>query len=198
MLIHPERSTLLVIDIQERLQPAIDQGEAVLANAQWLLRVAQRIGVPVICTEQYPRGIGPTVPALRQLLPDSAVVEKIHFSAVAECAGGLAGQGGEGAAGDDGGGIFAAPGGDRRQFVVVGTESHVCVLQTVLDLLAAGRRVFVVNEAVGSRRASDKALALERMRRHGADIVSREMVAFEWLQRAGTDLFRSVSREFIK
>lgn len=195
MLIHPDRSTLLVIDIQERLQPFIDQGDAVLAHSQWLVRVAQRIGVPVICTEQYPRGIGPTVPALRELLPDSAVVEKIYFSAVAECAGGLAGQGSDGA---EGGGIFAAPGGERRQFVVVGTESHVCVMQTVLDLLAAGRRVFVVEEAVGSRRASDKALALERMRRHGADIVSREMVAFEWLQRAGTDLFRGVSRDFIK
>ena len=198
MLIHPERSTLLVIDIQERLHPAIDQGDAVLAHAQWLVRVAQRIGVPVICTEQYPRGIGPTVPALRQLLPDSAVVEKIHFSAVAECTSAAAGQGSAGMGRDEGGGIFAAPGGERRQFVVVGTESHVCVLQTVLDLLAAGRRVFVVEEAVGSRRASDKALALERMRRHGADIVSREMVAFEWLQRAGSDLFRSVSREFIK
>jgi nicotinamidase-related amidase len=191
MFIRPDRSTLLVIDVQERLNPFIDQGEALLAHCRWLIQVAQRIGVPVICTEQYPRGLGPTLPALRGLLPDSAVVEKIHFSAVAECSpGAVDGEGGTG--------FLAAPGGDRRQFVVVGSETHVCVLQTVLDLLAAGRQVFVVDEAVGSRRPADKALALERMRRHGADIVSREMVAFEWLQRAGSEQFRAISREFIK
>lgn len=180
MLINVERSTLLLIDLQQRLHPAIHEGAQVLEHSLWLTRVAQLVGVPVICTEQYPQGLGTTMPALRTLIPDSALIEKIHFSALAE------------------GGIFAAAGGERAQFVVAGTEAHVCVLQTVLDLLDAGRRVFVVDEAVGSRRPSDKALALERMRRHGADIVSREMVAFEWLRRAGTDVFRQVSREFIR
>lgn len=180
MLISFDRSTLLLIDLQERLQPAIDQAEQVLDAALWLTRVAQRLGVPVICTEQYPRGLGATLPPLRDLLPDSCVVEKMHFSAVSE------------------GGLLRAPGGDRAQFVVAGTEAHVCVLQTVLDLLSAGRRVFVVEEAIGSRRSADKALALVRMRSHGADIVSREMVAFEWLRRAGSDLFREISREFLR
>ena len=193
MLIHPDRSSLLIIGVQERLQPMINEGDAVLAHCQWLLAVAQRIGVPVICTEQYPRGLGATLPALRERLPDSALVEKIHFSALGECAGNCTAT-----ECDENCCLLAAPGGERRQFVVVGTEAHVCVMQTVLDLLAAGRQVFVVEEAIGSRRASDKALAVERMRAHGADIVSREMVAFEWLQRAGTDLFRAVSREFIK
>ena len=180
MLIHVEHSSLLLIDLQQRLHPAIHEGEQVLEHSLWLTRVAQRVGVPVICTEQYPQGLGATLPALRALLPDSALVEKIHFSALAE------------------GGMGVAAGGERGQFVVAGTEAHVCVLQTVLDLLDAGRRVFVVEEAVGSRRPSDKALALERMRRNGADIVSREMVAFEWLRRAGTEVFRQVSREFIR
>lgn len=180
MLMRMDRSVLLLIDLQERLSPAIHEGAQVLEHTLWLTRVAQRLGVPVICTEQYPQGLGPTLPALRALLPESAMVEKIHFSAVPEAD------------------IFAAPGGDRAQFIVAGTETHVCVQQTVLDLLGAGRQVFVVDEAVGSRRPSDKALALERMRRHGADIVSREMVAFEWLQRAGSDIFRQVSREFIR
>ncbi len=90
------------------------------------------------------------------------------------------------------------PGSDRRQWVVCGTESHVCVLQTVLQLRQDGKEVFVVEDAVGSRRPSDKALALERMRRHGIDVVSREMVAFEWLKRAGSDLFRAVSRDFLR
>ena len=82
--------------------------------------------------------------------------------------------------------------------MVCGTESHVCVQQTVLDLLAAGRDVAVVEEAIGSRQARDKALALERMRQHGANIVSREMVAFEWLSKAGTPAFRSLLKDFIR
>ncbi|HBB77006.1 MAG TPA: hydrolase, partial [Pseudomonas sp.] len=85
-----------------------------------------------------------------------------------------------------------------KQFVICGCETHVCVMQTVLDLLAHGSQVFVVEEAVSSRRASDKELALQRMRQAGAQIVSREMVAFEWMERAGTELFKSISREFIR
>ena len=77
-------------------------------------------------------------------------------------------------------------------------ETHVCVLQTVMELLAGGRQVFVVEEAVGSRRESDKALALARMREAGASIVSREMVAFEWLRKADSDLFREISRNFLR
>lgn len=180
MLMHSERSTLLLVDLQERLYPAIDDGEGVLEASLWLTRLALRLDVPVICTEQYPQGLGPTLPALRGLLADQCLVEKIHFSAVVE------------------GGLLRVAGGDRAQFVVAGTEAHVCVQQTVLDLIAAGRRVFVVKDAVGSRRSTDKDLALERMRAHGADIVSREMVAFEWLGQAGTDIFRQISREFIR
>ncbi len=163
MLMRADRSVLLLVDLQERLQPAIHDAPLVLEASIWLTRVAQRLGIPVICTEQYPKGLGLTMPALRDLLPDECIVEKIHFSAVPEEA------------------LFQAPGGDRAQFVVAGTEAHVCVQQTVLDLLAAGRSVFVVEDAV-----------------HGADIVSREMVVFEWLRQAGSDLFREISRDFIR
>jgi nicotinamidase-related amidase len=173
-------SVLLVVDIQERLLPAIDGGEAVLANAGWLADAATLIGVPTIVSEQYPRGIGPTEADLRRRLAGAAIVEKIHFSAVSE------------------GRLFAAPGGDRRQWVVAGTEAHVCVLQTVLDLLAAGREVYIVDDATGSRRARDKALALERMRQEGARIVSREMVVFEWLERADTARFREALARFLR
>lgn len=82
--------------------------------------------------------------------------------------------------------------------MLTGTETHVCVLQTALDLLALDKEVFVVAEAVGSRRASDKELALARLRQAGCRIVSREMVAFEWLHKAGTDLFRQVSHEYLR
>ena len=180
MLMNRDQSVLLVVDIQERLLPHFHDGQALLDHAVWLVRVAQRLGVPVMLTEQYPQGIGPTVAVLRELTFPAAAAEKLHFSCVAaKCLEGL-------------------PGAERPQVVVVGTESHVCVLQTVLDLLAAGRQVFVVAEAVGSRRPSDKVLALERMRAHGAQIVSREMVAFEWLGQAGSDEFRRISRAFLR
>lgn len=180
MLIDRDRSSLLVIDIQERLLPHIHDGQAVLDNAVWLVKVAQRLGVPVMVSEQYPKGIGPTVAVLRGLTFPEAVAEKLHFSCVAaKCLDGLQGS-------------------DRPQVVVAGTESHVCVLQTVLDLRAQGREIFVVADAVGSRKPADKELALARMRSHGAEIVSREMVAFEWLKQAGSDEFRTISREFLR
>lgn len=180
MLMNRDESVLLVVDIQERLLPHIHDGEAVLANAVWLVKVAQRLGVPVMLSEQYPKGIGPTVAVLRGLTSAETVAEKLHFSCVAaKCLDGLQGK-------------------ERPQVVVAGTESHVCVLQTVLDLRGQGKEVFVVAEAVGSRRPADKELALARMRSHGIHIVSREMVAFEWLRQAGTDLFREISREFLR
>lgn len=180
MLIERERSSLLVIDIQERLLPHIHEGQAVLANAVWLVKLAQRLGVPAMFSEQYPKGIGHTVAVLRGLTFPEAVAEKLHFSCVAaKCLDGLTGS-------------------ERPQVVVAGTESHVCVLQTVLDLRAQGKEVFVVADAVGSRKPSDKELALARMRSHGIHVVSREMVAFEWLRQAGTDEFREISREFLK
>jgi nicotinamidase-related amidase len=179
-LIRADQSALLVIDLQARLLPHIHDWQRVLGHADWLVQVAQRLGVPVAATEQYPKGIGPTHPDLAARLPAGATAEKLHFSCVAgNCLPGL-------------------PGMDRPQVVVCGTEAHVCVLQTVLELAAAGKQVFVVAEAVGSRDPEHKALALERMRAHGIQIVCREMVAFEWLGQAGTDVFRDISKQFLK
>jgi len=180
MLMDRDQSTLLIIDLQARLVPMIDQGEAVIDNAACLISVAERLGVPCVISEQYPQGLGATVDAIRAVATQASVVEKTHFSCVAE-----------GCLGDTG--INA-----RRQVIVGGTEAHVCVLQTVLDLLGAGKRVFVVADAVGSRSADNKALALERMRAAGAEIVSREMVLFEWLRKAATDEFRAINRDFIR
>jgi nicotinamidase-related amidase len=180
MKLDAHRSVLLIIDLQERLLPAIDQGVSVIEHATWLIGVARQLQVPVLLTEQYPQGLGATAPAIAQLIPTEERIEKIHFSAVAE------------------GNLLNHPSAQRKQWVVCGTESHVCVQQTVLDLLAAGLEVAVVEEAIGSRQARDKALALERMRQHGADIVSREMVAFEWLGKAGTPAFRGILKDFIR
>ena len=180
MLLARETSALLIIDLQERLLPHIDAAESVLAQTAWLLAVARRLGVPVVTTEQYPAGLGPTAASLRALLTQDEVVEKVHFSCVAE------------------GSLQRHATWARDQFVVAGTEAHVCVLQTVLGLLGAGKQVCVLAEAVGSRKAADRELALARMRQCGAQIVSREMVAFEWLGRAATEEFRDVNRRFLR
>lgn len=180
MLMNIEKSVLLVVDVQERLLPAINDGAAVLANCIWLAGVARRLGVPVVVSEQYPSGLGPTASALKAALAEAHFVEKTHFSCVSD--GCLEGTSVE----------------DRRQIIVVGTEAHVCVQQTVLELRWQGKEVFVVADGVGSRKALDKELALQRMRAHGVEIVTREMVAFEWLKRSATDLFREVNRDFIR
>lgn len=180
MRIRATQSTLLIIDIQERLLPAILDSDVMIEHAAWLQQIARRVEVPVLITEQYSKGLGPTAAILREGVDAASILEKMEFSSAAD------------------GELFTRPGGERPQFVVCGCETHVCVMQTVLDLLERGCQVFVVEEAVSSRRASDKALALQRMRQAGAEIVSREMVAFEWMERAGTELFKSISREFIR
>ncbi len=180
MKLDANRSILLIIDLQARLLPAIEQGDHVVDHTAWLVGVARELGVPVLVTEHYPQGVGPTTEKILRLIKPDERIEKIHFSAVAE------------------GNLLCHPAAQRKQWVVCGTESHVCVQQTVLDLLAIGLEVAVVDEAVGSRKATDKALALARMRQFGAQIVSREMVAFEWLHRAGTDQFRSVLKSYIR
>lgn len=180
MLIDRDNSALLVVDVQERLLPHMHDWQRLLDNVLWMVRVAQRLSVPVMASEQYPKGIGSTHSALRALLPQGAVAEKLHFScAAAGCLAGL-------------------PGNERRQLIVCGIESHVCVLQTVLGLRAQGREVFVVADAVGSRDPANRELALARMRAHRAEVVSREMVAFEWLEQSGSAEFREVSTAFLR
>lgn len=164
-------SALLAIDLQARLMPAIAGGDAVLRNVGRLVKAARRLAVPVLFTEQNPRGLGATAP---ELAPQPGeVAEKMSFDALR--AAGLEGR------------LDA-----ERALVVAGCEAHVCVLQTVLGLLAAGRKVYVVADAVGSRDPENRRLALDRMARHGAEIVSTEMVLFEWLGDANHPDFREI------
>ena len=149
MLIDAERSMLLVIDLQAKLVPVLAEHEHVVANAAWLIRVAQKLGVPVAATEQYPKGLGPLVPKVRKLIPAAAIGAKNHFSAVAaQC-------------------LAALPGHDRAQVVVVGAEAHVCVMQTSLELLEDGKEVYVVADAIASRRAADRDIAVDADARRG-------------------------------
>ena len=170
-LIRRDRSRLLLIDFQARLMPAIHDGAAVLANAVRLGDAARLLAVPTLRTEQYPKGLGPTVPDLAGHGP---VVEKTTFSSCGAPA------------------FLAALAGDDT-LVVAGCEAHVCVLQSVLELLALGRKVAVVADAVGTRAPISKTTALARMQAHGAEIVTTEMVVFEWLARADIPEFKAVS-----
>jgi nicotinamidase-related amidase len=181
MLINVEKSCLLIVDAQERLMPAVHDGQRVIETSAWLMKIADRLGVPVLLSEQYPRGLGHTVRSLASLAPPDAVMDKVHFSCAAEpaCFERIAASG-------------------REQIILTGAEAHVCVLQTALGLRAAGREVFVVADGIGSRDPSNVELALRRMGAAGAWTVSREMVAFEWLERAGTEVFREISRQYLR
>lgn len=175
LLMRADRSVLVVIDLQEKLAPAIAGVDDVLDKAGRLIRAAGILGVPMLATEQYPRGLGPTVPAIKALLPADSIIDKIHFSAAAEP-------------------IFQDRliALDRPEAVVLGTEAHVCVQQTVLGLVERGMACRVVADACGSRDPADHAAACARMARAGVDIVTAEMVLFEWLGRAGTPTFRDI------
>lgn len=172
---HPGRAGLLVIDIQERLLPAIFEKERVVQNAVRLIKGALVLSVPVYATEQYPKGLGPTVPEVAAAIPGFSPFQKLAFSACG--ASGL---------------MTALEAGKISDVVVCGIEAHVCVSQTCLDLLDAGCRVFVVADAVSSRTPENHRVALERMREAGATVVSTEMVLFEWLQQAGTEQFKQI------
>ena len=180
MLMNREQSVLLIVDVQARLAPFIHEGEQVAAHCAWLAQVAERVRVPVVVTEHFPEKIGGTLESVRAVTQAAQYVSKQCFSA------------------QDDGCLRGTAVEQRRQVIICGTEAHVCVQQTALSLRWAGKQVFVVAEAVGSRRAEDRLLALERMRQAGAVVVCREMVAFEWLERGGTDLFRDVLRTLIR
>ncbi|MCW2285143.1 nicotinamidase-related amidase [Rhodoblastus acidophilus] len=172
LTIDPHKSLLLVIDFQARLMPAIHEAEAAIRNAGKLLEIAKLLNVPRLFTEQYPKGLGATVPDLP--VEGERVMTKLAFDACRA----------EGV-------LQNIP--TDAQVVVAGCEAHVCVLQTVLGLIAAGRKTFVVQDAIGSRAPENKAAALARMAHHGAEIVTTEMVAFEWAQTAENPDFRAVS-----
>ena len=177
MLLTPEGSVLLLIDLQQRLIPVIHDHEAVVARAVRLAEAAQLLDVPIRATEQNPAGLGPTVAPLAAY--PQATLTKTTFSAAA--APGFAALLPAGVVGSG-------------QIVVAGCEAHVCVLQTVLELLGSGHQVVLAADAIGSRDPADKAVAVERARQHGAQVVTSEMVLFEWLHDSRHPKFREVQK----
>ncbi len=169
-----ERAALVVIDVQEGFREAIDGFDGIASATATMVRGAEAIGIPIVVTEQYPEGLGPTIPEVAGHLPDGVEpIAKTAFSA-AEA---------------DGFGL-----GGRDQAIVCGIEAHVCVNQTVLDLLEQGAEVHVVADAVGSRSPENRALGLAKAERAGAWQTSVETALFELLREAGGERFKTVQR----
>jgi nicotinamidase-related amidase len=162
--------TLLLIDLQGRLMPAIAGAQTVVENAGRLAEAARLLDVPILATEQNPAGLGGTVEALANV--PSATLPKTYFDATREEK------------------FEASLPSGRPTMVVAGCETHVCVLQTVLGLLKGGRSVALVRDAVGSRRETSRDAALARAKAHGAELVTTEMVIFEWLETSDHPRFR--------
>ncbi|AIY39313.1 Isochorismatase [Collimonas arenae] len=171
-LSNASRSTLLVIDLQEKLMPVIGDGAHVLRRAVLLAQAARLLDIPVIGTAQQPLRLGRTVPSIDALLDQT--IEKSSFDACAQPE------------------FLAATENGCDELVVLGCEAHVCVLQTVLGLLHRQRHVKLVSDAVGSRQAGDKAAAIERARAVGAEIVTSEMLMFEWMGNSEHPRFREI------
>ncbi len=177
----PQTTALLVVDVQERLAAAMPKEtlDRLLANTTMLLETAKTLGVKVLASEQYPKGLGPTVPALASKLGELGVtpMAKMTFDACSDLA------------------IARALAElDVRAVVVVGMESHVCVFQTARELVKRGYATVVVADAVASRREENRVLGLSLAERSGAVIAPAETVAFDLLERAGTDAFKLVSK----
>jgi nicotinamidase-related amidase len=172
------RTALVVVDVQERLFPHIDGHEALAAELVRLARGARALDLPVVVTEQYVKGLGPTISPLRDALGDAyAPLEKMTFS----CCG-------------DEGFVAALERTGCRHVLLCGIETHVCVHQSAMDLVARGYYVHVVTDAVGSRRSSNRTLGVHRMELAGALPTSVEMCLFELLVTAGNDEFRTISK----
>jgi len=176
-LLTTDKTALLIIDIQERIINVINEYELVIENTIKLIKGFKALGVPIYHTEQYPKGLGPTVQSIQTELDENEAIQKLSFS----CSG--AGE------------LFN----DLKkkkisQVVVCGIESHVCVQQTVLDLLANNFQVNVAADAVSSRRVIDYDIALSRMRQHGAEVITTEAILFELLNVCGTEVFKKVSK----
>jgi nicotinamidase-related amidase len=175
MLIKAEASCLIVIDMQERLVPAMQAPARTIRNTRLLLKTAQRLEVPVLITEQYPKGLGPTVREISEASQGLPIFEKVHFSCLEDPAFAEA---------------FRKLG--RRQAVITGMEAHICVMQTAAQLMEEGFEVFVVTDATSSRSLASEQACLERLQASGAGIVTTEMVVFEWLGRADTPAFKEL------
>lgn len=179
LLCSAEHSQLLIVDLQIRLLATMSETDraAMVKHAEILLQAVEALEIPVLYTEQYPKGLGPTVPAIAEHMPAMArCLEKTGFSCCAA----------EGF-------LPALKVTGRSQVVLIGQEAHICVLQTALELLAEGFQVFVVEDVVCSRSPAHKLNALARLREAGVIVTNVESVLFEWLRDATHPSFKTLS-----
>jgi len=172
-----ESTALIVIDMQTKLWNVMHEKEQLLENTQKLLKGAQLLGIPIVLTEQNPDGLGPTIPELKQLIPQVNPLPKFCFSCF-----------------QDESFARAILGLNRKQLLVCGIESHICVYQTAMDLLNQGFEVQIIADAVSSRAARNREITLMRMQSEGARLTTVEMLLFELLQTARSPQFRELSR----
>lgn len=177
MRILKHETAAVVIDIQEKLLPHIHEAEFILQNSLKLIEGLQILEVPIIVTQQYTKGLGNTVPSIVQKFQGFRYIEKVSFSCYDESA--FVEQ-------------LSASG--RSSVILFGIETHVCVLQTCLDLNMSGYVPVVVEDCISSRNPIDKRVAIERMRQEGAIITTYESLLFELTRQAGNEIFKSVSR----
>ena len=173
-LINAENSLLLIIDVQEKLVNMLTN-DVISNNAIVLAKTSQILDVPAIVTEQYPKGLGSTIVSIKEAIPNADYIEKTHFSALME---------------DNFLKIIEKH--NKKQIIILGIETHICVLQTSFDLLNKGYEVFVVRDASGSRTKDNKEAALRRLIHCGAQIVTTEMVVFELLKGSRNPNFKEV------
>jgi nicotinamidase-related amidase len=184
-LLSAKQSHLVVIDVQEKLLPSIGNHRNVTNSIHFLMDAALLLDIPVIVTEQYPKGLGPTVDPLRSHPAVAQTLEKLRFSAAEILMSDVS--------------AFELPGTNARrhhscQIVLVGIEAHVCVQQTALELREQGFQVFIAADCVGSRFPDDQQWGLHRMAAAGVIIATAEAIAFEWCEHAGHERFKSLSR----
>lgn len=177
MRILAKSTVALVIDIQEKLFPHIDEYKQLEKNCLILLPGLRELQIPLIVTEQYRKGLGPTLNSIRKIVKNFNPIEKLSFS----CCG-------------DQHFLETLKKHGKRNVIICGIESHVCVLQTVIDLVERGYQPVVVEDCVSSRKKSDKDIAIRRMQREGAILTSYESILFELCQVAGTDQFKAISK----
>lgn len=171
-------SQLVLVDIQTKLAAVMppEVMQKVIKNCGILMQAAQLLEVSTLLTEQYPRGLGHTVPELLAQLPQAKPIEKTHFSCMGEPS------------------FVRQLTRDHTQVILTGMETHICVCQTAMDLIAHGKQVFVVEDAVLSRSSDNKANAIARMREAGCVITNTESLVFEWLGKAEGDAFKVITK----
>ena len=176
-LLKPQQTALLIVDIQEKILPVIHNNQMVVQNTLKLIKGFKVLGLPIYYTEQYPKGLGSTVSSIKQEMEDLKPFDKMSFS----CSGA--------------GNLFQEfKSKNLSQIVVCGIESHVCVQQTVLDLIENNLQVNLAADAVSSRKETDYQIALDRMRNQGAEVTTSESILFELLNVCGTPQFKEISK----